>query len=169
MLVSGIVLFLGRTLSPDTGTGAPADCSHNYQTKMKTSTRGESPLSATPCCASWAKGAPPTEGSSYVVLWDNGSQSVEWSWTAENAQLAVGHLPIPPKPPLDYEPKAYRDFDDRGWVGKYSWHNGEHVHPYQRGRASLTGLMVELQEIIETERLVGVARCGLIGLFICLG
>jgi len=36
-------------MSPDTGAGAPADCSHNYQTKMKTSTRGESPLSATPC------------------------------------------------------------------------------------------------------------------------
>jgi hypothetical protein len=69
-------------------------------------------------------------GSSYVVLWDNGSQSVEWSWTAANAQLAVGHLPIPPKPPLDYEPKAYRDFDDRGWVGKYSWRNvKEHATP----------------------------------------
>jgi len=32
--------------------------------------------------------------------------------------------------------------------------NGEHVHHYQRGRASLTGLRVELGENIETRRLV---------------
>lgn len=33
-----------------------ADCSHNYQTKMKTSTRGDSPLSGTACYASfWGK------------------------------------------------------------------------------------------------------------------
>ncbi len=38
---------LRLTMSPDTGTGAPANCSHNYLIKMKTSTRGESPLSAT--------------------------------------------------------------------------------------------------------------------------
>lgn len=41
--------FIGTTTSPDTGTGAPADCSHNYQTKMKTSTRGESPSPRTAC------------------------------------------------------------------------------------------------------------------------
>jgi hypothetical protein len=46
--------------------------------------------------------------------------------------------------------------------------NGEHVHHYQRGRASLTGFKVEIQEFIETERLVVVARCGLIGVFIGL-
>lgn len=41
-----------RTLSPDTGAGAPADCSHNIETTMKNQTRGESPLSATPCSGS---------------------------------------------------------------------------------------------------------------------
>ncbi len=28
----------------------------------------------------------------------------------------------------------------------YFWHNVEHVHPYQRERASITGLMVELRK-----------------------
>jgi hypothetical protein len=36
-------------MSPDTGTGAPDDCSHNDQITMKNQTRGESPLSATAC------------------------------------------------------------------------------------------------------------------------
>ena len=39
-------------MSPDTGTGAPADCSQNLLTTMKNQTWGESPLSETPCCAS---------------------------------------------------------------------------------------------------------------------
>ena len=39
--------------------------------------------------------------------------------------------------------------------------NDEHVHHYQRGRASITGLGLKSGEIIETERLVVVARCGL--------
>ena len=34
------------------------------------------------------------------------------------------------------------------------WHNDERMHHYQRGRTSITGLMVELRKIIETERLV---------------
>lgn len=38
-------------MSPDTGTGAPADCSHNLLTTMENQTQGESPLSATPCWA----------------------------------------------------------------------------------------------------------------------
>jgi hypothetical protein len=42
-------------------------------------------------------------------------------------------------------------------------HNEEHVRPYQRGRASLVGLRVVLRGGIETGRLVGVARCDLIG------
>jgi len=42
----------------------------------------------------------------------------------------------------------------------------EHVHPYQRGRSSLTGLKVELLEIIVTRRLVGVARCDLLGVVV---
>jgi hypothetical protein len=37
------------------------------------------------------------------------------------------------------------------------------THPYQRGRASITGLGLKLRKIIETGRLIGVARCGLIG------
>jgi hypothetical protein len=41
------------------------------------------------------------------------------------------------------------------------WQNDEHVHHYQRERASITGLKVEIRKIIETERLVVVARCGL--------
>lgn len=45
-------IFLRRTLSPDTGTGAPADRSHNLLTTMKNQTRGESPLSETPCSPS---------------------------------------------------------------------------------------------------------------------
>jgi hypothetical protein len=41
------------------------------------------------------------------------------------------------------------------------------MHPYQRGRASISGLMVELQESIETGRLVGVVMTRLVrlGLF----
>jgi hypothetical protein len=39
----------------------------------------------------------------------------------------------------------------------YFFANDERMHHYQRGRASITGLMVELREIIETGRLVGVA------------
>jgi hypothetical protein len=35
--------------------------------------------------------------------------------------------------------------------------NDERVHPYQRGRASITGFGLELRENMETERLVGVA------------
>ena len=37
---------------------------------------------------------------------------------------------------------------------------------YQRGRASITGLRLESGKIIETERLVVVARCGFIGFLI---
>jgi hypothetical protein len=33
--------------------------------------------------------------------------------------------------------------------------NDERVHPYQRGRAPITGWRLQLREIIETERLVG--------------
>jgi hypothetical protein len=44
------------------------------------------------------------------------------------------------------------------------WHNGEHVHPYQRGRGWLSGLRLNGWKGMKTERLVGVARCGLIGL-----
>ena len=43
---------------------------------------------------------------------------------------------------------------------------GEHVRPYQRGRSSLTGLKVELLEIIVARRLVGVARCDLLGVVV---
>jgi predicted Zn-ribbon and HTH transcriptional regulator len=43
----GCLFHLPRTSSPDAGTGAPANCSHNHLIKMKQSTRGESPLSAT--------------------------------------------------------------------------------------------------------------------------
>ena len=45
--------------------------------------------------------------------------------------------------------------------------NGEHVHPYQRGRAWLSGLRLNGWKGMKTERLVGVARCDLIGL--CFG
>ena len=37
------------------------------------------------------------------------------------------------------------------------------MRPYQRGRASHLGLSVVIRGVIETGRLVGVARCGLIG------
>ena len=46
--------------------------------------------------------------------------------------------------------------------------NVEHVHHYQRGRASITGLRLESDKIIETERLVVVARCALLGALILL-
>ena len=36
--------------------------------------------------------------------------------------------------------------------------NVKRVHPYQRGRTSITGFGLNLRKIIETERLVGVAR-----------
>jgi hypothetical protein len=37
------------------------------------------------------------------------------------------------------------------------WHNDERMRPYQRGRASITGLRLKLREIMATGRLVGVA------------
>jgi hypothetical protein len=40
------------------------------------------------------------------------------------------------------------------------------VHPYQRGRAWLAGLRLNGWKGMKTERLVGVARCGLIGIFL---
>jgi len=42
--------------------------------------------------------------------------------------------------------------------------NVERMHPYQRRRASLTRLRLELQKIIETERLVGVVMARLVQL-----
>ena len=44
--------------------------------------------------------------------------------------------------------------------------NDERVHYYQRGRASITGLMVETRQIIETERLVVVVTARLVLLLI---
>ena len=44
--------------------------------------------------------------------------------------------------------------------------NVKRTHPYQRGRTSITGLRVELEEIIETRRLIGVAVSRLVGLLI---
>jgi hypothetical protein len=43
------------------------------------------------------------------------------------------------------------------WFGLILLANDERMHHYQRGRASITGLMVELRKIIETGRLVVVA------------
>ena len=40
--------------------------------------------------------------------------------------------------------------------------NDERMHHYQRGRASITGLMVELREIIDTGRLVVVVMTRLV-------
>ena len=39
------------------------------------------------------------------------------------------------------------------WV----WRTSKGTHPYQRGRASLTGLVLKLRKIIQTGRLIGVA------------
>ena len=38
--------------------------------------------------------------------------------------------------------------------GVWTMPNVEHIHHYQRGRASITGLMLKLEKIIETDRLV---------------
>ena len=38
----------------------------------------------------------------------------------------------------------------------FNWQNDDRAHPYQRRRASITGLKLWIGEIIETERLVGV-------------
>jgi hypothetical protein len=43
--------------------------------------------------------------------------------------------------------------------------NDERTHPYQRGRASITGLGVYSGEVIETELLVGVAVARLVSLW----
>jgi hypothetical protein len=40
--------------------------------------------------------------------------------------------------------------------------NDERMHHYQRGRGSITGLMVELRKIIETGRLVVVVMTRLV-------
>jgi len=42
------------------------------------------------------------------------------------------------------------------------WQNDERMHHYQRRRASITGLMVELRKIIETGRLVVVVMTRLV-------
>ena len=60
-----------------------------------------------------------------------------------------------------------------GWIltdagVKFLEANVEHVHHYQRGRASITRLRLESDKIIETERLVVVARCALLGALILL-
>jgi hypothetical protein len=44
--------------------------------------------------------------------------------------------------------------------------NDERTHPYQRGRASITGLGLGLRRIIETQRLVGVAVARLVLLLV---
>jgi hypothetical protein len=46
--------------------------------------------------------------------------------------------------------------------GEIILENDERMHPYQRGRASITGLVFELREIIETGRLVGVVMSRLV-------
>jgi hypothetical protein len=40
--------------------------------------------------------------------------------------------------------------------------NDERMHPYQRGRASITGLMVELRKMIKTGRLIVVVMSRLV-------
>ena len=40
--------------------------------------------------------------------------------------------------------------------------NVKRMHPYQRGRMSITGLSFNVREIIETERLVGVVMARLV-------
>jgi hypothetical protein len=65
------------------------------------------------------------------------------------------------------------DWREIGWFHKVLifLQNDERMHHYQRERASLTGLMVELREIIETGRLVVVVMTRLVRLlhlFACL-
>jgi len=43
--------------------------------------------------------------------------------------------------------------------------NVKRMHPYQQRRASITRLRLELQKIIETERLVGVVMARFVRLF----
>jgi len=45
-------------------------------------------------------------------------------------------------------------------------HNVKRVHPYQRRRTSITGMVLLLQKIIETERLVGVVTARLVGILL---
>ena len=45
--------------------------------------------------------------------------------------------------------------------------NDERMHHYQRGRASITGLVLKLRIIIETGRLIGVAVSRLVELSRC--
>jgi hypothetical protein len=47
-------------------------------------------------------------------------------------------------------------------VHEFSLTNDERMHHYQRGRTSITGLMVELRKIIETGRLVVVVMTRLV-------
>jgi hypothetical protein len=51
-------------------------------------------------------------------------------------------------------------------VNVFSERTSERMHPYQRERALNAGLRLELREIIETGRLVGVAWRGLFGFFL---
>jgi hypothetical protein len=69
---------------------------------------------------------------------------------------------------LQFWSKFVRDYATRplSWFLDLFLANDEHVHHYQRGRASITGLRLWSGKIIETERLVVVARCGLLCFFI---
>ena len=53
--------------------------------------------------------------------------------------------------------------------GNFSYANDERMHPYQRGRASITGFGLWLRKIIETGRLVGVVMARLVLQFIFFG
>jgi hypothetical protein len=47
-----------------------------------------------------------------------------------------------------------------GWDDSES--NVKRMHPYQRGHTLITGFMLKLRKIIETERLVGVVMARLV-------
>ena len=59
--------------------------------------------------------------------------------------------------------------DASEYSGLHFLQNDERMHHYQRGRASITGLMVELREIIETGRLVVVVMSRLVLLLVLGG
>jgi len=73
------------------------------------------------CNEMWKPGPIPANNNvPCLVLWDNGNESVLWNGETDNQTFVVAYCPVPPKPELGYEPKAYRD-DRQNWVGKYFW------------------------------------------------